>query len=95
MHPTQLMKVLPVIALIGLAACADAGDRGLGPACESALNAAERALSRAKADSVGKVVDWTKAASLIAAAKTQQQFDEYQNCVQKARRAREIIARRN
>ncbi|MFT5485339.1 MAG: hypothetical protein ACI9JL_004388 [Paracoccaceae bacterium] len=95
LHPTQLMKMLPVAALVVLAACADAGDRGLGPACEANLDAAERALSKAKGDSVGKVIDWTKAAGLIAAARTQQQFSEYQNCVLKAKQAREIIARRN
>ncbi|MDE0795189.1 MAG: hypothetical protein OSB76_06085 [Alphaproteobacteria bacterium] len=36
-----------------------------------------------------------KAATLIAAARTQQQFEEYQNCVIKAKQARKIIARRN
>lgn len=95
MHPAQLIKVLPVAALMGLAACADAGDRGLGPACESNLNVAERALAKAKGNSVGKAVDWAKAATLIAAARTQQQFEEYQNCVVKAKQARKIIARRN
>ena len=33
-------------------------------------------------------VQWTKAASLLAAAKVQQQFEEYQNCVIKVREAR-------
>jgi hypothetical protein len=75
--------------------CADAGDRGLGPACETNLDAAERALAKAKADNVGRAIDWAKAAGLIAAARTQQQFSEYQNCLLKAKRAREIIARRN
>ena len=34
-------------------------------------------------------------ATLIAAARTQQKFDEFENCVQKARKARDIIARQN
>lgn len=93
MQPTYLVKVVSITTLLGLAACADAGDRGLGPACESNLHAAERALGQAKADSVGKVIDWTKAVGLIAAARTQQQFGEYQNCVLKAQQARKAIAR--
>jgi hypothetical protein len=35
---------------------------------------AERALAKAKGNSVGKAIDWAKAATLIAAARTQQQF---------------------
>jgi hypothetical protein len=71
------------------------GDRGLGPSCERLLDAAERDLQRAKANSIGSVLDWTKAATLIAAARTQQQFNEFENCVIKARRAREILSVRN
>ncbi len=50
---------------------------------------------RRKGNSVGKAIDWAKAATLIAAARTQQQFEEYQNWVIKAKQARKIIARRN
>jgi hypothetical protein len=71
----------------------DPADRGLGPACESNLSAAERALSAAQANNVGKAIDWVKAATLIGAARTQQQFSEYQNCVLKAKKAREILSR--
>lgn len=89
-----MVKILVLTAsAMALAACMDRGDIGLGPACESNLAAAERALGQAKANNVGKVVDWTKAATLIGAARTQQQFSEYQNCVLKARKAREILAR--
>jgi Cu/Ag efflux pump CusA len=56
---------------------------------------AERALAKAKGNSVGKAIDWAKAATLIAAAGTQKQFEEYQNWVIKAKQARKIIARRN
>ncbi len=71
------------------------GDRGLGPACESTLSAAERELGAAKANSIGRAIDWAKAATLIAAARTQQQFNEFQNCLIKARSARENLAQRN
>jgi hypothetical protein len=91
------MKLAKAILITGIGAfllsgCADAGDRGLGPVCESRLNAAQSELSHAKANSVGKSIDWARAATLIAAARTQQQFDEFENCVIKADRAREIIA---
>lgn len=91
------MKLAKAVLVTGigaflLAGCADAGDRGLGPKCESRLNAAESALGRAKANSVGKSIDWARAATLIAAARTQQQFDEFQNCVIKADNALKIIA---
>ena len=95
MRCDALLKIVAVVAVTALAGCADAADRGLGPACEAHLDAAESALARAKANSVGRAIDWTKAAGLIAAARTQQQFSEYQNCVLKAKRAKEIIARRN
>lgn len=87
------VSLLTVVMAVLLAGCMDAADRGLGPACESNLLAAERALSRAKANRVGKAIDWAKAATLITAARTQQQFSEYQNCYLKARKAREILSR--
>ncbi len=91
------MRLAKVMLVTGIGAfllqgCADAGDRGLGPLCESRLNAAESELSQAKANSVGKSIDWARAATLIAAARAQQQFDEFQNCVVKADNARRIIA---
>lgn len=95
MYRGLALKMFSIATVVLVAGCADAGDRGLGPACESNLDAAERALSKAKADNFGRAIDWTKAAGLIAAARTQQQFSEYQNCLLKAKRAREIIARRN
>lgn len=88
-------KIFVVTTMLVLSGCMDAGDRGLGPACERELAAAEHEFSDAKANSVGRVIDWTKAAGLIGAARTQQQFSEFQNCFLKAKKAREIIARRN
>ncbi len=84
-----------MVSILLLAGCMDAGDRGLGPTCSTRLSAAESALGRAKANNIGGVIDWTKAAGLIAAARTQQQFSEYQNCVIKANSAIEIISRRH
>ena len=95
MQAAHSIIILVAVTMALLSGCMDAGDRGLGPACQSGVSAAERALGRAKANNFGKAIDWAKAAGLIAAARTQQQFSEYQNCVLKARKAREIISRRN
>ena len=75
-----------------LSGCMDAGDRGLGPACEANLAAAERELKDAEARGLRGKIAWTQAASLIALGRAQQQFSEFQNCVQKARRARDILS---
>lgn len=97
MYVTSRLKILVIasISLGVLSGCMDAADRGLGPTCDSTLAAAQSELMDAKANSVGRAIDWAKAAGLIAAARTQQQFSEYQNCVLKAEQAREIISRRN
>lgn len=70
----------------------DRGDIGLGPTCAAELDAGYRELNRAEADGLSGTVRWTKAASLLGAAKVQQQFEEYQNCVLKARKARDYLS---
>ena len=94
MHRGYRNNFLAVVTLTFLAGCMDAGDVGLGPACEADLSAAERELTNAKTHNIGSAIGWAQAGTLIAAARTQQQFSEYENCVLKARKAREIIARR-
>lgn len=75
-----------------VAGCAqDRGDAGLGPQCSAGLDAGYMELNRAEADGFGGVVKWSKAASLLGAAKIQQQFEEYQNCVLKVRKARRYL----
>ena len=86
------MLIASIITAGLLTGCMDAADRGLGPACESALQAAENDLKYARANSIGKAFHWTRAGALIAAARTQQQFSEYQNCVLKAESARRILS---
>jgi hypothetical protein len=95
MHGTNRLKVPAILMLITLSSCMEPGDIGKGPACASSLSAAENALKSAKTDSIGTTFDWAKAAALIAAARTQQQFNEYENCVLKARNARRILSLRN
>ncbi len=83
---------MAVPLLVLAAGCmGDYADRGLGPQCASSLEAAENTLGNSKARGFDGTVLWTRAASLIAAAKTQQAFGEYQNCVQKAIFAKDIL----
>jgi len=85
------LTAIPVLA-VTLAGCAgDRADRGLGPSCAAGLDAANSELGKAKAAGLADSVNWGKAASLISAAKIQQQFSEYQNCVVKTREAQRLL----
>lgn len=79
--------------LIVLSACSqERGDVGLGPACAAGLDAGNPELEQARVEGFSGSVKWSKAASLLAAAKVQQQFDEYQNCVAKVGKARRYLS---
>ena len=75
--------------LIAVNACTgEPGERSLATPCADGLGIATKELRNAEARGLTGSVQWTKAASLLAAAKVQQQFEEYQNCVIKVREAR-------
>lgn len=79
------------LALIGTACSGEPGESSLGPACSDGLAVAEQELERARADGFGESVKWTRAGSLIGAARVQEGFGEYQNCVIKVREARALL----
>ncbi len=79
------------LALLGTACTGEPGEASLGPACAGGLAMAERELEVARADGFGESVKWTQAASLIGAARIQEGFGEYQNCVVKVRDARAFL----
>ncbi len=85
----------PLAALALLLAVACTGNPGgpLAQECSSGLSAASSELRSAKADGFGGTVDWTKAASLLTAAKVQYEFEHYPNCIDKVKRARVYIER--
>jgi hypothetical protein len=90
LHKISGPTCLLVIAL--LAGCTqDQGDIGRGDQCASQLDAGYRELNHAEANGLSGTVAWSKAATLLAAAKIQQQFEEYQNCVIKAHKARAYL----
>jgi len=94
----MLKKILLIAVLFAfpfiLTACAGArANGGKARACEAGIKAGYHELDLAKADGFSGSVDWTKAASLLTAAKVQQQFEKYPNCIEKANRARFYIKR--
>lgn len=81
-----------LVALTALVGCSSEPYRpALEAQCRSGLHTAYDELSFAKANGFGGTVDYTKAAALLSAAKIQQQFDEYDNCVEKVETARRYI----
>jgi hypothetical protein len=90
LHTYAMVIAIPVILL--LAGCSpDQGDIGLGGQCSAGLDAGYRELNQADADGFSGAVTWSKAASLLGAAKIQEQFEEYQNCVIKVQKARRYL----
>jgi len=85
---SSILLTLP-LALSGCSG--DSADVGLGPACADGLEAGYRELNQAEADGLSSSVKWTRAGSLLGAAKIQEQFGEYQNCVIKVREARALL----
>ncbi len=79
---------LPLIALL-LAGCA--GKTVYRDTCANQLDAAWQELDLAKAEGFAGTVSYSKALSLLTAAKTQQQFEAYKGCTSKAERARFYI----
>jgi gamma-glutamyl:cysteine ligase YbdK (ATP-grasp superfamily) len=74
-----------------LAGCTGSDPQSQAGACRSGLDTAYAEFNQAKADGLGEAVDMTKAGSLLAAAKVQEQFEEYNNCIEKVNRARHYI----
>jgi len=61
--------------------------------CASGLRVAYKELDFAKAKGFGGTVEYSKAAGLLTAAKVQQEFGKYPNCIDKVGRARAYIAK--
>lgn len=92
MPPKITGSALILIALVALSGCSSEPYRpGMEAKCRSGLSAAYDDLSFARSKGFGGTVDYAKAAALLSAAKIQQQFDEYDNCVEKVMAARRFI----
>ena len=71
--------------------CASNPNSSLALQCENGLKVAYQELDYAKAKGFDGTVEYTKAAGLLSAAKIQQQFGTYPNCIDKVERARAFI----
>jgi len=82
---------LGVVLALLLAACAGDPLSSQARQCETGLKAAYEELDFAKAKGFDGTVEYTKASSLLGAAKIQYEFGKYPNCIDKVRRARAYI----
>ncbi len=93
-----IKSILKLALLAGLSGfifsgCATVQSERLAIQCSSGLATAKAELEDAKLNGFSSRVAWSKAATLLAAAAIQQQFDKYPNCVNKVARARYYIRR--
>jgi hypothetical protein len=86
---------LAVAALISSLSVGCAGNPGSMQAeqCSNGLSIAYDELRAAETNGFSESVEWTKAASLLTAAKVQYEFAKYPNCIDKVNRARVYISR--
>jgi hypothetical protein len=75
-----------------LAACSGRAPPGQAAACKNGISQAYAEFEKAKVDGFGDAAAMTKAGSLLSAAKIQEQFEKYPNCIDKVERARYYIS---
>lgn len=86
----RMRLLVLTLAVLLLPACA--GQTSGRENCSAQLEAAWQELDLAKAEGFAGTVSYTKAAGLLTAAKTQETFERYAGCIDKAKRARFYIA---
>jgi uncharacterized lipoprotein YbaY len=82
------MKNIICLSLLALALTGCAAKTAYRDTCASELNAGWEEQSLAEAEGFAGTVSYSKAMALLTGAKTQQQFEAYQGCADKAKRAR-------
>ncbi|MCU7940631.1 MAG: hypothetical protein KZQ64_07270 [gamma proteobacterium symbiont of Bathyaustriella thionipta] len=79
------------VLVITISGCAGNPNSSLANQCDTGLNMAYKELDYAKSNGFDGTVEYTKAASLLGAAKIQSEFGKYPNCIDKVNRARAYI----
>ncbi len=96
MLKSRTMRYCTPLALVVLASilAGCSGDKSLqqAAACRNGIDTAYKEFTNAKSEGFGGAVNMTKAGSLLSAAKIQEQFEKYPNCIDKVKRARTYIA---
>lgn len=88
------LRILAILAIsASVAACGRAYDASEYNACADGIDAGYTALQNAETQGLGGTVQWTRAASLLGAAKVQLEFERYPNCIDKVKRARAYLKR--
>lgn len=84
---------IPVLITLAIANLGCAGNPSSSQAkqCDSGLRTAYKELDYANTKGFGGTVEYSKAASLLGAAKIQSEFGKYPNCIDKVNRARAYI----
>lgn len=81
-----MRAMIVLLSMAVLAGCA--GKTAYRDNCASELDAGWKEQSLAEAEGFAGTVSYSKAITLLSAAKTQQQFEGFRGCVNKAKRAR-------
>ena len=79
------------LILFLLAACEGNPNSAAAQQCSGDLSRAYNELDISQANGFDGTVNYTKAASLLTAAKVQEEFGHYPNCIEKVKRARAFI----
>ena len=86
-------KLVLIVTLLGLlVGCAGKPAGDSARMCLDGLAIADRELEAANARGFGDSMDYTRAVSLIGAARVQSEFGKYPNCIDKVERARYYIS---
>lgn len=88
---TVIIRLAVVGLCFGLTACAGQPSNRLDLSCSRSIDRAYEELDFANSKGFSGSVAWSKAASLLAAAKVQQQLESYEGCLEKAEKARFYI----
>lgn len=85
----SIPRIVVILALgLALGACSGRVGTQAGQDCSAQLTLAEQELEDAKVKGLGGTIQWTKAAGLIVSARTQQQLERFESCLDKVQRAR-------
>ncbi|WP_426417223.1 hypothetical protein [Aestuariirhabdus sp. LZHN29] len=88
---SRYFALITALSALILSGCAGHGNQQLSSQCASGLDTAYAELDFAQSKGFDGTVAWGKAAGLLTAAKVQQQFEKYPNCIDKVERARYYV----
>ena len=88
-----LVSTCLVVVAAFVTGCAGDPNSSQAAQCDEGLRVAYKELDYAKANGFDGTVEVTKAASLLGAAKIQEEFGKYPNCINKVHRARAYLAK--